>query len=60
MEKKTKRNLTLVLGILFIVLAVIVFALAEGLRKWYSGIFFMILGVVMLLSFRRYLHEVDK
>ena len=60
MGKKTKRNLTLVLGILFIVLAVIVFALAEDLRKWYSGIFFMILGVVMLLSFRRYLHEVDK
>jgi peptidoglycan/LPS O-acetylase OafA/YrhL len=40
----------LVLGILFIVLAVIIFVFADGLRRWYSGIFFAIIGTVILVN----------
>jgi len=40
----------LVFGILFIVLAVIVFVFADGLRRWYSGIFFAIIGTVFLVN----------
>jgi hypothetical protein len=40
----------LVCGILFIVLAVIVFVFADGLRRWYSGIFFAIIGTVTLVN----------
>jgi len=40
----------LVLGILFIVLAVIIFVFADGLRRWYSGIFFAMIGTVILVN----------
>ena len=40
----------LVCGILCIVLAVIVFVFADDLRRWYSGIFFAIIGTVMLVN----------
>jgi hypothetical protein len=44
------RKMTLVLGMFFIVLAVIVLLFADGLRRWYSGIFFAIIGTVTLLT----------
>ena len=50
MTKKTMRNVALVSGVLFVVLAVIVFVFADGLRRWYSGAFFALLGVVTLLN----------
>jgi hypothetical protein len=40
----------LVCGILFIVLAVIVLAFADGPRRWYSGIFFAILAAATLVN----------
>ena len=40
----------LVSGIVCIVLAVMVFVFADGLRRWYSGIFFALIGTVMLVS----------
>ncbi len=40
----------LVCGSLFIVLAVIVFVFTDGLRRWYSGIFFAIIGTVTLVN----------
>lgn len=43
-------KLSLVFGILFIVLAVIVFVFADGLRRWYSGIFFALMGTVALVN----------
>jgi len=39
----------LVLGVLFIVLALIILVFADGLRRWYSGIFFAIIGTVTLV-----------
>jgi hypothetical protein len=44
----------LVTGILCIVLAVIVFVFADGLRRWYSGIFFALIGTVMLANVLRW------
>ena len=41
---------TWILGILCLVLAVIILVFAEGLRRWYSGIFFALLGSVMLVN----------
>ncbi|UCG86271.1 MAG: hypothetical protein JSW71_20595 [Gemmatimonadota bacterium] len=41
-------------GIICIVLAVVVFVLADGLRRWYSGIFFAIIGLVVLLNALRW------
>jgi len=38
------------LGILCLVLAVVVFVFAGGLRRWYSGTFFAIMGIVMLVN----------
>ena len=43
-------KLALVLGVLFILLALIILVFAEGLRRWYSGIFFAIIGTVTLLN----------
>lgn len=37
-------------GILFLVLAVVIFVFAEGLRRWYSGIFFTIIGSGTILN----------
>jgi len=47
-------------GILCIVLAVVVFVFAEGLRRWYSGIFFAILGTVTLVSAVRWRRDADE
>jgi membrane protein implicated in regulation of membrane protease activity len=43
-------KVALVTGILCIMVAVIVFVFADGLRRWYSGIFFALIGTVMLVS----------
>lgn len=47
-------KMSLFLGIICIVLAVVVFALADGPRRWYSGVFFAFLGIVMLVNARRW------
>jgi len=43
-------KVSLAFGILFIVLAVIIFVFADGLRRWYSGIFFAVMGTVALVN----------
>ena len=43
-------KLALVLGVLFILLALIILVFADGLRRWYSGIFFAIIGTVILVN----------
>ncbi len=53
-------KLALVLGILCIVVALVVFGYADGLRRWYSGIFFMILGAVALVNAVRWRRDADK
>jgi membrane protein implicated in regulation of membrane protease activity len=40
-------KLTLASGVLFLVLAILVLAFASGLRRWYSGIFFAVLAIVL-------------
>jgi len=47
-------------GILSFIIAVIVFIIADGYRRYYSGIFFAILGVALLLQTRRWRHPTDK
>ena len=52
----TMSKVGLVSGIVCIVLAVIVFVFADGLRRWYSGIFFAFMGTVMLVNAQRWRH----
>jgi hypothetical protein len=44
----------IVLGILCLVLAAVILVFADGLRRWYSGGFFALMGVVMLVNARRW------
>jgi len=53
-------KVALITGILCIVLAVIVFVFADGLRRWYSGIFFTIIGTVMLVNAPRWRRATDE
>lgn len=40
-------------AIVCFVAAALIFVFAEGYRRIYSGVFFVVLGVVLLRSFRR-------
>jgi drug/metabolite transporter (DMT)-like permease len=40
--------------------AVIVFVFAHGLRRWYSGIFFALIGAVMLVNAVRWRQIADR
>ena len=53
-------KMTLVVGILSVVMAVIVFVLVDDLRRYYSGLFFTIIGAVMLLNVRCWKCNADK
>ena len=50
MKTKTRFRVYLIIAIVFIILSVVIFILAEGLRKWYSGLFFLIMGIVALAN----------
>ena len=54
MKESSFGKATLVLGVLCIVLALIILVFASGLRRWYSGIFFALIGTVSLLNGRRW------
>jgi hypothetical protein len=47
-------------GIVLIALAVIVFVFADGLRRWYSGIFFAIMGTAVLVNALRWRRTPDE
>ena len=53
-------NLALTSGILCIALAVVIFVFAEGLRRWYSGIFFALIGIVAILGALRGKRAADR
>lgn len=40
-------------GIVCLALAVVIFIFAEGNRRFYSGIFFALLGVILAMNARR-------
>ena len=52
--------MALMSGILSIVIAIIVFILADGYRRYYSGIFFVIIGGVLLLQTVRLRRNADQ
>lgn len=43
---KTMRKSVMILGLLFFGLGIVVLVFADGLRRWYSGIFFILIGAV--------------
>ncbi len=49
-----------VLGILCFVVAAVVLLLGDGPRRWYSGIFFVVIGVVMMTSAKRWRSATDE
>ena len=40
----------LILGIIFLVLAVVIFVFADGLRRYYSGGFFLVIGIACIAN----------
>jgi hypothetical protein len=53
-------KVTLIVGILCMVLALVIFVFAEDLRRWYSGGFFAIIGTLMLLNAWRWRRRADR
>jgi hypothetical protein len=49
-RKSAMGKMALVSAILCILLGAIVFVFADGARRWYSGVFFAIMGIVMLAN----------
>jgi len=47
------KRLNLILALVSFALAVIIFLFTDGARRWYSSAFFVVLGVVMLVSVKR-------
>jgi hypothetical protein len=41
---------SLILGLAFLVLATVIFIFAEGLKRYYSGGFFLLLAIVLFLT----------
>jgi hypothetical protein len=60
LKKNTTSKVALISGILCVVLAVVVFAYAHGLRRWYSGLFFTIPGTVMFVNALRWRRTADE
>ena len=50
MTNNTKFKMYLFIATSFIILSLIIFFMADGLRRWYSGIFFLLLGIVTLVN----------
>jgi hypothetical protein len=53
-------RLVLVAGILSLALSAVIFILADGLRRWYSGGFFALIGIVMLVNHFRWRRNREK
>jgi len=60
MLMKTMGVLALVSGIICVAMAVIILVYADGLRRWYSGAFFAVMGVVLLSSAARWRRGPDQ
>lgn len=54
MNKDTLRKVALTIGPISLVLAVVITIFADGLRRWYSGLFFVLIGAVLLFNARRW------
>lgn len=54
------KKIELIIGTICLALAVIIFIYAEGLRRWYSGMFFAIIAVAMFLNAWRRQRIADK
>jgi len=52
MNKDTLRKVALTVGPTCLVLAAVILIYADGLRRWYSGLFFALIGAVLLLNAR--------
>ncbi len=60
MTRNTMSRMACVLGILLLVLAVIALVFAHGLRRWYSGIFFAIMGTASLVNAMRWRRSTEE
>ena len=50
MKAQTMARIALVIAIVCVVLAVVVIAFSEDLRRWYSGLFFSVMAAVMFIN----------
>jgi type IV secretory pathway TrbD component len=52
MKNGSMRKMAFFSGIVFVVLGLVILIFAEGARRWYSGIFFEMIGGVTLFASR--------
>jgi len=57
MKSSVKRKMALIPAILCIALSIIIFVFADGLRRFYSGAFFLILGITLFVTTRSVLKK---
>ena len=48
MTNKNKFKVYLLVAIIFLIISVVIFILADGLRRWYSGLLFVFIGGFIL------------
>jgi len=53
-------KVALIAAVFCIVMAVAVFVFAEGLRRWYSGLLFAVMALVMLVNTLRWQRFADE
>ena len=54
MKRKTTRFFILATAIASLLFAAVILVWGEGLRRWYSGGFFALIGIIMLINARRW------
>ena len=60
MPKKTLSTAALILETLCILLAVVLFVFLDDLERWYSGVFFAIMGAVFIANGMRWQSETEE
>jgi hypothetical protein len=53
-EEAMMKRVSLVVGSLCLIVAIVVFVFADGLRRWYSGLFFLLIGVISFANYLRW------
>jgi hypothetical protein len=56
---ETMSKMALFSGIVLMALAVLVFVFADGLRRWYAGGFFAVMGIAVLANALRWRRTAD-
>jgi uncharacterized membrane protein YfcA len=57
MNRKTQKLFALATAILSFIFAIVILFFADGIRRWYSGGFFILIAIVMFFNYLRFERE---